>query len=69
MKKIISAILFALAFAVVPANAFTMDVQGGVVNHVSEIKNFNVNVYGHLWYPIDQMLFFGIGTAIRKLTT
>ena len=67
MKKIISAILFALAFAVVPAKAFTMDVQGGVVNHVSEIKNFNLNVYGHLWYPIDQMLFFGIGTGYQEI--
>ena len=49
MKKIISAILFALAFAVVPANAFTVDVQVGVVNRVSEIKNFNLNGYCRLW--------------------
>ena len=41
MKKFFSAFLFALAFAAIPANAFTMDIQGGVVNHVSEIKNFN----------------------------
>ena len=55
MKRFLSAILFALAFAVVPASAFTMDLQGGVVNHVSELKKFNLNVYGHWWYPIDQM--------------
>ncbi len=67
MKRFFSAFLFALAFAVIPANAFTMDVQGGVVNHVSEIKNFNLNVYGHLWYPIDQMLFFGIGTGYQEI--
>ena len=67
MKRFFSAFLFAIAFAVIPANAFTMDVQGGVVNHVSEIKNFNLNVYGHLWYPIDQMLFFGIGSGYQEI--
>ena len=67
MKKFLTSILFALAFAAVPASAFTMDVQGGIVNHVSELKNFNLNVYGHLWYPIDQMLFFGIGSGYQEL--
>ena len=67
MKKILTAILFSLMFAVVPANAFTMDVQGGVVNHVSDIGSFNLNVYGHLWYPIDQMLFFGIGSGYQEI--
>ena len=67
MKRILSAILFAFAFAVVPANAFTMDVQAGVVNHVSELTKFNLNIYGHLWYPIDQMLFVGIGSGYQEI--
>ena len=60
-------LLLALAFAVVPASAFTMDVQGGIVNHVSEMGKFNLNIFGHFWYPIDQMLFFGIGTGYQEI--
>ena len=32
MKKFLAAILFSIAFTVVPANAFTMDLQGGIAN-------------------------------------
>ena len=67
MKRILTAILFTLAFTVIPANAFTMDVQAGVVNHVSEITEFNLNIYGHLWYRIDQMLFVGVGSGYQEI--
>lgn len=67
MKKILTAILFALACAAIPANAFTMDVQGGVVNHVSELSKFNMSFYGHLWYPIDKMTFVGVGGGYQEL--
>jgi hypothetical protein len=67
MKKILTIFLFVLATATVPVSAFTMDVQGGVINHVSEISKFNLNVYGHLWYPIDQMLFVGIGSGYQEI--
>ena len=67
MKRILTAILFALTFTVIPADAFTMDVQAGVVNHVSELSKFNLNIYGHLWYPIDQMLFVGIGSGYPEI--
>ncbi len=67
LKKVFAAVLFALAFGGVPAGAFTLDLQGGVVNHVSEISKFNLNVYGHWWYPIDQMLFVGVGTGYQEI--
>ncbi|PWJ64949.1 MULTISPECIES: hypothetical protein [unclassified Fibrobacter] len=67
LRKSVAAILFALACACAPAGAFTLDLQGGVVNHVSEISKFNLNVYGHWWYPIDQMLFVGIGTGYQEI--
>ena len=67
MKRLLTAILFSLAFTVIPANAFTMDVQAGVVNHVSELTSFNLNVYGHFWYPIDQMLFVGVGSGYQEI--
>lgn len=67
MKRILTAILFSLAFTVVPVNAFTMDVQAGVVNHVSELTSFNLNVYAHYWYPIDQMLFVGVGSGYQEI--
>ena len=67
MRLTLKSLLLALAFAVVPASAFTMDVQGGVVNHVSDMGEFNLNVFGHFWYPIDQMLFFGIGSGYQEI--
>lgn len=67
MKRILNAILFAIAFAAVPSSAFTADIQAGVVNHVSEITNFNLNVYGHWWYPIDQMVFVGVGSGYQEI--
>ena len=67
MKRILTVILFALVFTALPANAFTMDVQAGVVNHVSELSKFNLNIYGHLWYRIDQMLFVGIGSGYQEI--
>jgi len=56
-----------VALSAAPADAFTMDVQGGIVNHVSEIKKFNLNVFGHWWYPIDQMLFVGVGSGYQEI--
>jgi hypothetical protein len=67
MKRILTAILFTIAFAAVPASAFTMDVQGGIVNHASELTEFNLNVYGHLWYRIDQMVFVGVGSGYQEI--
>ena len=63
------AILFvcALTFSATKAEAFTLDVQGGVVNAVSDITSFNLNVFGHIWFPIDQMVFFGIGSGYNEL--
>lgn len=66
MKRFFAAVLFALACGV-PAGAFTLDLQGGVVNHVSEISKFNLNVFGHYWFPIDQMLFVGVGTGYQEI--
>lgn len=65
----LSAILLVsiLSLSVVKANAFTMDLQGGVANAVSDITSFNLNFYGHLWFPIDQQLFFGLGSGYEEL--
>ena len=67
MKRFISAILFALAFVAVPANALTLDAQGGICNRVSHMGNFNMSFYGHFWYPIDQMVFAGLGGGYQEL--
>lgn len=56
-----------LSMSATPADAFTADVQGGVVNHVSEITDFNLNISGHLWFPIDQMVFFGVGSGYQEI--
>lgn len=71
MKHLLAtvAVVFALVagFGSAPARAFTMDVQGGVVNAWSDITSFNLNVYGHYWFPIDQMLFVGIGSGYQEI--
>ena len=67
MKRILTALLFAIAFAAAPAVAFTADVQAGIVNHVSELTNFNLNIYGHWWFPIDQMVFVGVGSGYQEI--
>ena len=67
MKKFLTAIIFALAFVATPAGAFTMDAQGGFCNRVSSMGDFNMSFYGHLWYPIDQMVFAGLGVGYEEL--
>lgn len=67
MKRFLTALLFAIAFAAAPAAAFTADIQAGVVNHVSEITNFNLNINGHWWFPIDQMVFVGVGSGYQEI--
>lgn len=71
MKCLLASIAIAFTlvtgFGVTPAQAFTMDVQGGVVNAWSDITSFNLNVYGHYWFPIDQMLFVGIGSGYQEI--
>lgn len=49
------------------ARPLTMDLQAGAVNHVSELAHFNLNVFGHWWYPIDQMFFVGIGSGYQEI--
>jgi hypothetical protein len=67
MKKFLTAVIFALAFVATPASAFTMDAQGGICNSVSHMGDFNMSFYGHLWYPIDQMVFAGVGVGYEEL--
>lgn len=68
MKRL-AVLVFSLVvlFSTPKADAFTMDVQGGVANAVSDITSFNLNVFGHIWFPIDQMVFFGIGSGYQEL--
>lgn len=67
LKKFLSAVLLALAFFAMPANALTLDAQGGFCNRVSHMGDFNMSFYGHLWYPIDQMVFAGLGVGYQEL--
>ena len=68
MKKILITLLFALAFVAVPANAFTMDAQGGICNRVSHMGDFNMSFYGHLWYPIDRWSLLDLVSVMRNST-
>lgn len=70
MRNFFKALFFAVCLMGVSsawARPFTMDLQGGVVNHVSEMSKFNLNVFGHWWYPIDQMFFVGVGSGYQEI--
>lgn len=67
MKRFFVAVFFALLCVATPCSAFTMDVQAGVINEAHHLGTFNLNIYGHFWYPIDQMLFLGIGSGYQEI--
>lgn len=70
MKRVLATVALVLGLmglGAVPARAFTMDVQGGIVNAWSDKTSFNLNVFGHLWFPIDQMLFVGVGSGYQEI--
>ncbi len=70
MRNILKAVLIAVCLTGVSsvcARPFTMDLQGGFVNHASELSKFNLNVFGHWWFPIDQMFFVGIGSGYQEI--
>jgi len=71
MKRLLASVTLVLAlvagFGAAPAGAFTMDLQGGVVNGCSSMSSFNLNVFGHFWFPIDQMLFVGVGSGYQEI--
>ncbi len=60
-----SALSFA-ALAPAPAQALTADVSAGVVNATEDLSEFNFNVSGHWWYPVDQMVFLGLGVDYQR---
>ena len=60
-----SALSFA-ALAPAPAQALTADVSAGVVNATEDLSEFNFNVSGHWWYPVDQMVFLGFGMDYQR---
>ena len=67
VKSLLALMIASAFFMPQNADAFTMDVQAGVVNRVSDITTFNLNVFGHFWIPIDQMVFVGLGSGYQEL--
>lgn len=50
-----------------PVQAFTADVSVGTFNATEEMSDFNLDVSGHWWYPVDQMVFLGVGFGYERL--
>ncbi len=50
-----------------PAEAFTADVSVGTANATEEMTDFNLDISGHWWYPVDQMVFLGVGFGYERL--
>ncbi len=58
----------AFSLSVTPAHAgFTADVSAGVLNPADGFTDFNLDVAGHVWYHIDQMVLVGLGSGYTKL--
>lgn len=49
------------------AEAFTADVSVGTTNATEEMSDFNLDISGHWWYPVDQMVFLGVGFGYERL--
>lgn len=50
-----------------PVQAFTADVSVGTFNATEEMSDFNLDVSGHWWYPVDQMVFLGVEFGYERL--
>lgn len=64
-------ILLASAFSLAllspgKANALTADINVGIVNFTEELSDCNLNISGHWWHPIDQMVFIGVGVDYQR---
>lgn len=64
--SILGAGLLAGMFLSQPAHALTADLNVGIVNSTEELSSFNFDVSGHWWYPIDQMVFLGVGVDYQR---
>ena len=63
---VLAAALSIAALSPSRAEALTADASVGVVNSTEELLEFNFNVSGHFWYPVDQMVFVGIGLDYQR---
>ncbi len=63
---VLAAALSFTALAPSPAEALTADASVGVVNSTEELLEFNFDVSGHFWYPVDQMVFVGVGVDYQR---
>ncbi|MDR1759043.1 MAG: glycosyltransferase family 2 protein [Fibrobacter sp.] len=68
-----SLILFLAAFAgfsIFPQQSFagfTADVTVGTLNPTKSLKDFNLDVSAHWWFPLDQMVFIGAGGGYQEV--
>ena len=66
LPLVLAAALSIAALSPSRAEALTADASVGVVNSTEELLEFNFNVSGHFWYPVDQMVFVGIGLDYQR---
>ncbi len=67
LSLLLAVALSFFAFSPKPAEAFTADVSVGTANATEEISDFNLDISGHWWYPVDQMIFLGVGFGYERL--
>lgn len=48
------------------AEALTADFSVGSTNFTEEFSDFNFSTSIHLWYPLDQMVFLGVGLDYQR---
>lgn len=66
LALIFAAALSAALLLPAKAKALTADLGVGVVNSTEELSHFNLDVSAHFWYPVDQMVFIGLGLDYER---
>lgn len=67
LSLLLASALSFFALSSKPAEAFTADVSVGTANATEEMSDFNLDISGHWWYPVDQMVFLGVGFGYERL--
>ncbi|HHX15012.1 MAG TPA: glycosyltransferase family 2 protein [Fibrobacter sp.] len=61
-------LMLALSAAAPNADALiTLDLQAGILAPAPKPNSIHINLGGHVWFPVDQMVFLGVGGSYQEI--
>lgn len=66
LALILPTVLSFMLLSASPAKALTADVSVGSSNWTEDVTEFHFSTSMHLWHPIDQMVFIGLGLDYQR---